>query len=113
MCGGRLIILHSEAQTSKWKNRKQKTLLIGGVANHYTASLTCLSSPQLVVSLLLVTAIAALAVTLGEDYGPNKDSSSTVKNAGVFYVNPVLYAVTWVNITGFFENIFIDLHFFI
>ncbi|AWP14018.1 putative canalicular multispecific organic anion transporter 1 isoform 3 [Scophthalmus maximus] len=51
---------------------------------------------QLVVSLLLVTAIAALAVTLGEDYGPNKDSSSTVKNAGVFYVNPVLYAVTWI-----------------
>lgn len=49
---------------------------------------------QLVVCLLFLTAIAALAVTLGEDYGPNKDSA--VKNPGVFYANPVLYAVTWI-----------------
>uniref|UniRef100_A0A8C4EQY9 ABC-type glutathione-S-conjugate transporter n=1 Tax=Dicentrarchus labrax TaxID=13489 RepID=A0A8C4EQY9_DICLA len=53
---------------------------------------------QLVVSLLFLTAIAALAVTLGEDFGPSKDPPSTVKNAGVYYANPVLYAVTWVNI---------------
>uniref|UniRef100_A0A3P8T989 ATP-binding cassette, sub-family C (CFTR/MRP), member 2 n=1 Tax=Amphiprion percula TaxID=161767 RepID=A0A3P8T989_AMPPE len=51
---------------------------------------------QLVVSLLFLTAIAGLGVTLGEDFGPNRDSSSTVKNAGVFYANPVLYAVTWI-----------------
>uniref|UniRef100_A0A8C2XQZ4 ATP-binding cassette, sub-family C (CFTR/MRP), member 2 n=1 Tax=Cyclopterus lumpus TaxID=8103 RepID=A0A8C2XQZ4_CYCLU len=54
---------------------------------------------QLVVCLLFLTAIAALAVTLGEDYGPNTVSPG--KNPGVFYANPVLYAVTWVNITGF------------
>ncbi|KAI9535316.1 hypothetical protein NQZ68_002870 [Dissostichus eleginoides] len=51
---------------------------------------------QLVVSLLFLTAIAALAVTLGQDYGPSADPPSTVKNAGVYYVNPILYAVTWI-----------------
>ncbi|XP_034407618.1 canalicular multispecific organic anion transporter 1 isoform X2 [Cyclopterus lumpus] len=49
---------------------------------------------QLVVCLLFLTAIAALAVTLGEDYGPNTVSPG--KNPGVFYANPVLYAVTWI-----------------
>uniref|UniRef100_A0A3Q3L1J3 ATP-binding cassette, sub-family C (CFTR/MRP), member 2 n=1 Tax=Mastacembelus armatus TaxID=205130 RepID=A0A3Q3L1J3_9TELE len=53
-------------------------------------------SKQLVVSLLLLTAIAALAVTLGEDYGPSKDPPSTVKSPGVFYTNPILFAVTWI-----------------
>ncbi|XP_044069110.1 canalicular multispecific organic anion transporter 1 isoform X2 [Siniperca chuatsi] len=51
---------------------------------------------QLVVSLLFLTAIATLAVTLGEDYGLSKDPPSTVKNPAVYYVNPVLYAVTWI-----------------
>uniref|UniRef100_A0A8C5GHF6 ABC-type glutathione-S-conjugate transporter n=1 Tax=Gouania willdenowi TaxID=441366 RepID=A0A8C5GHF6_GOUWI len=51
---------------------------------------------QLVVSLLFLTAIAGLAVTLGEDYGPNSTSPQTGKNPGVFYANPVLYAVTWI-----------------
>ncbi|KAM6997810.1 ATP-binding cassette sub-family C member 2 isoform 2-T2 [Tautogolabrus adspersus] len=51
---------------------------------------------QLVVSLLFLTAIASLAVTLGEDFGPDRDTSSTAKNAGVYYANPVLYAVTWI-----------------
>lgn len=64
--------------------------------------MSCLSfSPQLVVSLLFLTAIATLAVTLGEDFGPIKDPPSTVKNPGVFYANPILYAVTWVNIASF------------
>ncbi|XP_068578796.1 ATP-binding cassette sub-family C member 2 [Cebidichthys violaceus] len=49
---------------------------------------------QLVVCLLFLTAIAALAVTLGEDFGPSK--VSTVKNPGVYYANPILYAVTWI-----------------
>lgn len=53
------------------------------------------SSLQLVVCLLFLTAIAALGVTLGEDYGPSRVSPG--KNPGVFYANPVLYAVTWVN----------------
>uniref|UniRef100_A0A3P9K0Y3 ATP-binding cassette, sub-family C (CFTR/MRP), member 2 n=1 Tax=Oryzias latipes TaxID=8090 RepID=A0A3P9K0Y3_ORYLA len=48
---------------------------------------------QFVVALLFLTAIAGLAVTLGEDFGP---SSSTVKNAPVYYTNPVLFAVTWI-----------------
>ncbi|XP_044229320.1 canalicular multispecific organic anion transporter 1 [Thunnus albacares] len=51
---------------------------------------------QLVVSLLLLTAIAALALTLGEDYGPSKDPPSTVKNPSVYLANPVLYAVSWI-----------------
>ncbi|KAM9344970.1 ATP-binding cassette sub-family C member 2 [Symphorus nematophorus] len=51
---------------------------------------------QLVVSLLFLTAIAALAVTLGEDFSPSKDAPSTEKNPGVYYSNPVLYAVTWI-----------------
>uniref|UniRef100_A0A8C9ZYF9 ATP-binding cassette, sub-family C (CFTR/MRP), member 2 n=1 Tax=Sander lucioperca TaxID=283035 RepID=A0A8C9ZYF9_SANLU len=46
---------------------------------------------QLVVSLLFLMAIAALAVTLGEDYGPSNDPPSTEKNPGVYYANPVLY----------------------
>lgn len=53
------------------------------------------------VSLLLLTAIAGLAVTLGEDYGPSADTPSTLKNPGVYYANPVLYIVTWVNRTGY------------
>lgn len=61
----------------------------------------CFFSPQLVVSLLFLTAIAALALTLGEDYGPNNGPSSTVKHPGVYYANPVLFAVSWVNIVGF------------
>lgn len=52
-------------------------------------------SPQLVASLLFLTAIGGLAVTLTEDFGPN--SETAVKNAAVFYTNPVLYAITWVN----------------
>ncbi|KAM3862958.1 ATP-binding cassette sub-family C member 2 [Diretmus argenteus] len=51
---------------------------------------------QLVVGLLFLTAIAGLAVTLGEDYGPGRDATSTDKNAAVFYANPVLYAVSWI-----------------
>ncbi|XP_065815553.1 canalicular multispecific organic anion transporter 1 isoform X2 [Labrus bergylta] len=51
---------------------------------------------QLVASLLFLTAIASLGVTLGEDFGPDRDTSSTVKNASVYYANPVLYAVTWI-----------------
>lgn len=57
--------------------------------------------PQLVVGLLFLTAIASLAVTLGEDFGPGNENVS--RNATVFYVNPVLFAVSWVNITDFVE----------
>uniref|UniRef100_A0A3B3CYX9 ABC-type glutathione-S-conjugate transporter n=1 Tax=Oryzias melastigma TaxID=30732 RepID=A0A3B3CYX9_ORYME len=57
---------------------------------HWTKLYLC---KQFVVALLLLTAIAGLAVTLGEDFGPN---SSTVKNAAVYYANPVLFAVTWI-----------------
>ncbi|KAK2824276.1 hypothetical protein Q5P01_021451 [Channa striata] len=51
---------------------------------------------QLVVSLLFLMAIAGLGVTLGEDYGPSKDPPSAAKNPGVYYANPVLFAVTWI-----------------
>ncbi|KAM8852537.1 ATP-binding cassette sub-family C member 2 isoform 1-T1 [Synchiropus picturatus] len=49
---------------------------------------------QLVVSLLLLTAIAGLAVTLGEDFGQNKNVQP--KNPDVFYANPVLFAASWI-----------------
>lgn len=51
---------------------------------------------QLVVSLLFLTAVAALGITLGEDFGPNNNSATTQKNPGVYYANPVLFAVTWI-----------------
>ncbi|KAL0964216.1 hypothetical protein UPYG_G00320960 [Umbra pygmaea] len=51
---------------------------------------------QIVVSLLFLTAIAGLAVTLGEDYGPNTDPNVTEKNPGVFYANPVLFVISWI-----------------
>lgn len=55
------------------------------------------ASFQLLVSLLLLTAVSALAVTLGEDYAPNKDPSTADKHPAVYYVNPVIFVVTWVN----------------
>ncbi|KAG7280285.1 hypothetical protein CRUP_026826 [Coryphaenoides rupestris] len=50
-------------------------------------------SKQLVAGLLFITAVAGLALTLGEDYGP---SGGAGNHAAVFYVNPVLYALSWV-----------------
>ncbi|KAG7314076.1 hypothetical protein KOW79_022572 [Hemibagrus wyckioides] len=50
---------------------------------------------QVVAGLLFLTAVAGLAVTLAEDYGPSKDSSAE-KNPTVLYVNPVLFGVSWV-----------------
>uniref|UniRef100_A0A8C7R279 ATP-binding cassette, sub-family C (CFTR/MRP), member 2 n=1 Tax=Oncorhynchus mykiss TaxID=8022 RepID=A0A8C7R279_ONCMY len=51
---------------------------------------------QIVVGLLFLTAIAGLAVTLGEDYGPTRDTTATEKNPWVFYANPILFAVSWI-----------------
>ncbi|XP_067242984.1 canalicular multispecific organic anion transporter 1 isoform X1 [Chanodichthys erythropterus] len=50
---------------------------------------------QIVSGLLLLTAIAELALTLGQDYGPSSDSSAQ-KHPAVLYINPVLFAVSWV-----------------
>lgn len=52
---------------------------------------------QLVVGLLFLTAISRLGVTLGEDFGPGDPVVDVTRNATVFYVNPVLFAVSWVN----------------
>ncbi|XP_036439199.1 canalicular multispecific organic anion transporter 1-like [Colossoma macropomum] len=49
---------------------------------------------QVLAGLLFLTAVAALALTLGEDYGPSSDSLA-LKNPVVLYVNPVLFAVSW------------------
>lgn len=49
---------------------------------------------QIVAALLFLAAIAELAVTLSQDYGPSSDST-TPKNRAVFYANPVLFAVSW------------------
>uniref|UniRef100_A0A6Q2YJW8 ATP-binding cassette, sub-family C (CFTR/MRP), member 2 n=1 Tax=Esox lucius TaxID=8010 RepID=A0A6Q2YJW8_ESOLU len=51
---------------------------------------------QIVVGLLFLTAIASLAVTLGEDYNPTRDPATTVRNPGIFYANPVLFALSWI-----------------
>uniref|UniRef100_A0A8C6SSY5 Uncharacterized protein n=1 Tax=Neogobius melanostomus TaxID=47308 RepID=A0A8C6SSY5_9GOBI len=58
---------------------------------------TCPSSTSLVAALLFLAAVAALAVTLGEDFGPTNDEN-TAKSRGVYYANPVLYAVSWIMI---------------
>ncbi|XP_030626406.1 canalicular multispecific organic anion transporter 1 isoform X1 [Chanos chanos] len=51
---------------------------------------------QVLAGLLFLTAIAALAITLGEDYRPSDNSSTDGKNPAVFYTNPVLFAVSWI-----------------
>uniref|UniRef100_A0A674BLT2 ATP binding cassette subfamily C member 2 n=1 Tax=Salmo trutta TaxID=8032 RepID=A0A674BLT2_SALTR len=51
---------------------------------------------QIVVGLLFLTAVAGLAVTLGEDYGPTRDTTATEKNPWVFYANPILFTVSWI-----------------
>uniref|UniRef100_A0A8C1PD89 ATP-binding cassette, sub-family C (CFTR/MRP), member 2 n=1 Tax=Cyprinus carpio TaxID=7962 RepID=A0A8C1PD89_CYPCA len=50
---------------------------------------------QVVAGLLLLTAIAELALTLGEDYGPSSDSTAQ-NHPAVLYTNPVLFAVSWI-----------------
>ncbi|TSP25420.1 Canalicular multispecific organic anion transporter 1 [Bagarius yarrelli] len=50
---------------------------------------------QVVAGLLFLTAVAGLAVSLAEDYGPTNDSP-VQKNPAVLYVNPVLFGVSWV-----------------
>ncbi|TRY91587.1 hypothetical protein DNTS_021753, partial [Danionella cerebrum] len=50
---------------------------------------------QVVAALLLLTAVAELAVTLGEDYGPASDSEAQ-KNPVVLYTNPALFIASWV-----------------
>uniref|UniRef100_A0A671T8S6 ATP-binding cassette, sub-family C (CFTR/MRP), member 2 n=1 Tax=Sinocyclocheilus anshuiensis TaxID=1608454 RepID=A0A671T8S6_9TELE len=52
-------------------------------------------SKQVVSGLLFLTAIAELALTLAEDYGPSSDSSAQ-KHPAVLYTNPVLFAVSWI-----------------
>ncbi|XP_074531508.1 ATP-binding cassette sub-family C member 2 [Halichoeres trimaculatus] len=73
--------LVSLCRSSKWSRKHMSKLYL---------------CKQLVVALLFLTALAALAVTLGEDFGPNRDSASAQRNPGVFYANPVLFAVTWI-----------------
>uniref|UniRef100_A0A673LVV6 ABC-type glutathione-S-conjugate transporter n=1 Tax=Sinocyclocheilus rhinocerous TaxID=307959 RepID=A0A673LVV6_9TELE len=50
---------------------------------------------QVVSGLLFLTAIAELALTLAEDYGPSSDSTAQ-KHPAVLYTNPVLFAVSWI-----------------
>lgn len=50
---------------------------------------------QVVSGLLLLTAVAELALTLGEDHGPSSDSTAQ-KHPAVLYTNPVLFAVSWI-----------------
>uniref|UniRef100_A0A8C1VIW3 ATP-binding cassette, sub-family C (CFTR/MRP), member 2 n=1 Tax=Cyprinus carpio TaxID=7962 RepID=A0A8C1VIW3_CYPCA len=54
----------------------------------------CRKPAKVVAGLLLLTAIAELALTLGEDYGPSSDSTAQ-KHPAVLYTNPVLFAVSW------------------
>uniref|UniRef100_A0A3Q2YDD4 ATP binding cassette subfamily C member 2 n=1 Tax=Hippocampus comes TaxID=109280 RepID=A0A3Q2YDD4_HIPCM len=51
---------------------------------------------QVVASLLFLTAIAGLAITLAEDFGPSQDVPTAEKNPTVYYTNPIIYAVSWV-----------------
>ncbi|KAL4641040.1 canalicular multispecific organic anion transporter 1 [Arapaima gigas] len=60
---------------------------------------------QVLVALLLLTAIAGLAVTLGEDYGPSRHSSTNGSKPVVFYANPALFAASWVLVMLFQEGV--------
>lgn len=61
---------------------------------------------KVVAGLLFLAAIAELAVTLAQDYGPSSDST-TLKNPAVFYTNPVLFAVSWVcSVTYYLSKVF-------
>ncbi|XP_077439067.1 ATP-binding cassette sub-family C member 2 [Vanacampus margaritifer] len=51
---------------------------------------------QVVASLLLLTAIAGLAITLGEDFGPSQETHAPEKNPPVYYTNSIIYAASWV-----------------
>ncbi|KAI1894334.1 hypothetical protein AGOR_G00114740 [Albula goreensis] len=51
---------------------------------------------QIIAGLLLLTAVAGLAVTLGEDYGPSSDRETNGTNPAVLYTNPVLFIISWV-----------------
>uniref|UniRef100_A0A3B1JVZ0 ABC transporter TMD0 domain-containing protein n=1 Tax=Astyanax mexicanus TaxID=7994 RepID=A0A3B1JVZ0_ASTMX len=55
---------------------------------------TLYTCKQALGGLLLLTAVAALALTLAEDYGAASDSSSP-KSPAVLYANPVLFIVSW------------------
>lgn len=78
----------------------QRTHFLSFFILFYSERLFSLSSPQFVASLLFLTAIAGLGLTLGEDYGPPEGTPSPTKNPAVFLVNPILFAVSWVNIAA-------------
>ncbi|XP_061083740.1 ATP-binding cassette sub-family C member 2-like [Conger conger] len=59
---------------------------------------------QVLASLLLLTAIAGLAVTLGEDYGPSNDREANGANPAVLYTNPVLFTISWVLVILYQES---------
>ncbi|XP_077093647.1 ATP-binding cassette sub-family C member 2-like [Siphateles boraxobius] len=50
---------------------------------------------QIVCGLLFLTAVAELALTLGEDYGPSSEYTLQ-KHPAVLYIKPVLFAVSWI-----------------
>lgn len=50
---------------------------------------------QVLVGLLLLTAIAGLALTTAEDHGPSNDANDAT-NPAVFYTNGVLFIISWV-----------------
>ncbi|XP_066507559.1 canalicular multispecific organic anion transporter 1 [Hoplias malabaricus] len=59
---------------------------------------------QVSAGLLFLTAISGLALTLAEDYGPSTGSSA-LKNPLVLYVNPVLFAVSWLLVMLLHEGV--------
>ncbi|XP_056465276.1 ATP-binding cassette sub-family C member 2-like isoform X2 [Gadus chalcogrammus] len=59
-------------------------------------------SKQLVAGLLFIIAIAGLALTLGEDYGASSGAGS---HALVFYVNPIIYAISWMLVLLYQEGV--------
>ncbi|XP_059928734.1 canalicular multispecific organic anion transporter 1 isoform X3 [Gadus macrocephalus] len=59
-------------------------------------------SKQLVAGLLFIIAIAGLALTLGEDYGAPSGAGS---HALVFYVNPIIYAISWMLVLLYQEGV--------
>ncbi|XP_064419000.1 canalicular multispecific organic anion transporter 1 [Latimeria chalumnae] len=59
---------------------------------------------QLLTALLFLASVAGLAITLAEDYGEFRDPTPDELNPTVLYVNPSIYAATWLLVLSLHES---------
>nr|XP_014347396.1 PREDICTED: canalicular multispecific organic anion transporter 1 [Latimeria chalumnae] len=58
----------------------------------------------LLTALLFLASVAGLAITLAEDYGEFRDPTPDELNPTVLYVNPSIYAATWLLVLSLHES---------